>query len=123
MKNKKGFTLTEMLIVLVLLLAITTSTLLGMDQIQKQSAKKRLNELYKEIELASDIYVNNHPEIATNLLNNGVTGECIRIYSLQADGLLDNNLVDPVTGQKIPANLCVDVSAIDGVLVSDFSLE
>ena len=123
MKNKKGFTLTEMLIVLVLLLALTGTTLLGMEEIQKQGAKKRLRELSKEIEIAADVYVNTHPEISVNLLNNGVSGECVRIYSLQGAGLLDNRLVNPVTGEKIPANLCVDISVVDGVLVSSFDLE
>ena len=122
MKNKKGFTLTELLVVIVIILALTTTTLLSMDQVQKNAAKKRLKELTKEIEVASDVYLNTHPEITTNILNGSVTSECVRIYTLQSVGLLGNNLKNPVDNSSIPANLCVNASLEDGVVVSHFEL-
>ena len=80
----------------VIILALTTTTLIGMDQVQKNAAKKRLKELTKEIESATDVYLNTHPEITTNLLNGVTTKECVRIYTLQSVSLLANNLKNPV---------------------------
>ena len=122
MKNKKGFTLVEILVVLTLLVALTTTTLLSMENIRKNSGEKRLKELYSEIELATDIYLVNHGEVAEKLLNGESTSECVKIYKLINEGLLRNNLTNPVDGDPIPANLCVTVYISDGAVVSDFSL-
>ena len=122
MKNKKGFTLVEILVVLTLLVALTTTTLLSMESIRKNSGEKRLKELYSEIELATDVYLVNHGEIAEKLLNDESTSECVKIYKLINEGLLRNNLTNPVNGDPIPANLCVNVYILDGAVVSEFSL-
>ena len=123
MKNKKGFTLVEILVVLTLLVALTATTLLSMDKIRQNSGKKRLKELYREIELATDVYLVNHSEISEKILNGESTHECVKIYKLINENLLRNDLKNPVTGEDIPANLCVDVYISDGAVVSHFSLE
>ena len=123
MKNRKGFTLVELLVVLVLLLALTSTALLSMSRIQKNATNKRHKELIKEIELASDIYLSVHREISERLINSESDSECVKIYKLIDDGLLRSDLTDPSTGQRIPANLCVTVSINDGILESHFDLE
>ena len=123
MKSKKGFTLVELLVVLVLLLSLTATALLSMSRIQKNAANKRYRELIKEVELASDIYLGVHPEISERLINSESESECIKIYKLMDEGLLRSDLTNPVSGQRIPANLCITVSINDGILESHFDLD
>ena len=49
MKNKKGFTLIEILIVLVILVTVTTGATIGIKEIQKKSEQRSLKELYTMI--------------------------------------------------------------------------
>lgn len=123
MKNNKGFTLTELLVVIVILLSVTSGTIFGLQKIQNNSEEKRLKELIKEIEMAADIYINSHPAYMEDLLNTNEK-KCIRLYVLQREGLVDINLVNPVTGQNIPANLCVySEKDADGVIENTFNID
>ena len=117
MKNKKGFTLTELLIVIVLLVSILGTTIFGIEEISKQAKYKSLNETIKDIERATDIYFTNNPVHAKALLNGEIEEKCTRLYVLQ-------NLENPTTGQRRPGNLCIK-SKLDesGVIVHTFELE
>ena len=123
MNSKRGLTLIELLVTLTLILALTSVVLLSMDNVQKNSASKRLQELNEEIELASDVYLNMHGEITEKLLNGEEDSECVKIYKLIEEGLLRNELINPVTGERVPASLCVNVTVNDGVVESSFNLE
>lgn len=124
LKNKKGFTLTELLLVIVVLLAITSTSVFGVQKIQRESAKKRLDEIVDEIELAADIYLNRHPVYQETLLNNPTSSHCTRVYTLQSEGLLDIDLENPVTNRRIPGNLCVYATVDEnGVIVNNFNYE
>ena len=121
--NKKGFTLTELLVVITLLVAITTSTIFGIDEIASQAKEKSLKEIIKEIEQATDIYFSNNQVYAKSLLNGEVEEKCTRVYILQNEGLLDIDLKNPVTDERIPGNLCV-ISKLnsDGIIIHEFKL-
>lgn len=124
MKNKKGFTLTELLVVIVLLASILGTTIFGMDEISKQANTKSLNEIKKEIEMATDLYFSNNPVYAKALLNGEIDEKCTRVYILQNEDLLDINLINPATKERIPANLCVYSRVNEkGVIVHTFDLE
>lgn len=123
MKNKKGFTLTELLVVIVLLVAIAGTTIFGIDEIANNSKEKSLNELVKEIELATDLYINNNEVFSKALLNEEITEKCTRVYVLQNEGYLSLDLKNPVTNERIPGNLCV-MSKLneDGIIIHEFNL-
>lgn len=123
MKNKKGFTLTELLIVIVLLVSILGTTIFGIEEISTQVKYKSLNETIKDIERATDIYFTNNPVHAKALLNGEIEEKCTRLYVLQNENLIDINLENPTTGQRIPGNLCIK-SKLDesGVIVHTFEL-
>ena len=124
MKNKKGFTLTELLVVIVVLLTITSTSIFGVQKIQEESAKKRLAEIIDEIELAADVYLSSHPVYTEQLLNSEGQTHCTRLYILQKEGLLDIYLTNPVTNKRIPWNLCVYASVdTNGVVVNTFNIE
>ena len=122
--NKKGFTLIEILMVLVILVAITVAGTFGIQSIQKKSEEQALNELYSEILLAADVYLNENESFATDLLNKEVDEKCIRIYTLQNEGLLSTSLTNPVTKKLIPGNLCViSYLSEDGTIKNSFNEE
>ena len=122
--NKKGFTLIEILVVLVILVAITVAGTFGIQSIQKKSEEQALNELYSEILLAADVYLNENETFATDLLNKEVDEKCIRIYTLQNEGLLSTSLTNPVTKKLIPGNLCViSYLSEDGTIKNSFNEE
>ena len=126
MKNKNGFTLTELLVVMVLLLAISSSTMIGLRNIEQKSREKQREETIKMIEKAADVYLTTHEDILLNLLNGGTTDGkvCTKIYQLQNDGLLEEDIENPMTNTLIQANLCV-YSSVDanGAVVSKFELD
>ncbi len=124
MKNKKGFTLTEILVVIVLLVVVTGSTIFGIDEISKQSREKRLKELIKDIERATDVYFSDNDVYNDALLNGGIENRCTRLYILQNEGLIDMDLINPVTNKRIPGNLCVySTLDEDGVITHTFSID
>ena len=120
--NKKGFTLIEILMVLVILVSITVAGTFGIQSIQKKSEEQALNELYSEILSAADVYLNENETFTTDILNKEVDEKCIRIYTLQNEGLLSTSLTNPVTKKLIPGNLCV-ISYLgeDGTIKNVFS--
>ncbi len=120
--NKKGFTLIEILMVLVILVTITVAGTFGIQSIQKKSEEKSLEELYSEILLAADVYLNENETFTTDLLNKEVDEKCIRIYTLQNEGLLSTSLTNPVTKKLIPGNLCViSYLSEDGTIKNSFN--
>ena len=124
MKNKRGFTLIEILIVLVVLVTVTTGATIGIKEIQKKSEQKSLRELYTMVETAADTYLNLNDESRLELLNDEITEKCIRVYILQNAGLVKSDLDNPVTKKRVPGNLCV-ISYIneEGVIENYFDLD
>jgi len=124
MKNKKGFTLVELLVVIVLLVVITGGSIFGIDEISENVREKRLEELLRQIEMAADVYYSNNEVHRSALLNGEVNSKCTRVYILQNEGLLKTDLINPTTNERIPGNLCV-LSHLDenGVIVHEFNLE
>ena len=124
MKNKRGFTLIEILIVLVVLVTVTAGATIGIKEIQKRSEERNLRELYTMIETAADTYLSINDEYREELLNDEITEKCLRIYILQNEGLLKEELSNPVTKKRIPGNLCV-ISYIndEGLIENHFDLD
>lgn len=105
--NKKGFTLTELLIVIVLLIVVMGSTILNMQKISEESRIKNLKRIKTQVELATKVYFNNTKVYEQSLLNGSSTEICTRLYVLENKDLIDIDLTDPMTGKRIPGNLCV----------------
>lgn len=123
-KNKNGFTLTEILVVISILVVVTTGTMFGMDEVAKKTNEKRLNDLIKEIELAADAYITDNDVYRKALLNGEITEKCTKIYVLQNANLLDTELINPITNERIPGNLCVySTLNANGIIENNFSLD
>ena len=124
MKNKKGFTLIELLVVIIILVSVAGTTIIGIDEITKQTQEKELKNIINEIELATDVYINSNEVYRKSLLNGEITEKCTRVYVLQNENLIDLDLKNPVTNKRIPGNLCV-YSRVDedGIIKHIFTID
>ena len=106
MKNKKGFTLVEMLAVVTILALATSSSIINIQKISKESKEKRYNDVINEIVMATDVYINNNDALRKSILNNN-TKVCTRIYTLQNEGYINSDIINPLTNKLLQANMCV----------------
>lgn len=122
--NKKGFTLIEIMIIIGIVAVVSTTGTILFTQTLKQLNEKKLEDTIEEIELATDVYFNKYPYLMEELYQ-GYTGEkiCTRIYKLQNEGLIDKDIKNPLTNERISGTLCV-YSTLDenGNIKHGFSL-
>ncbi len=122
--NKKGFTLIEIIVIIAVIAAVSTSGTIMFTKTVQSFNQAKLNELTEQIEYATDVYFNKYPHIMEELYK-GYTGDtiCTKLYMLQNDGLLNKNLINPITHEIISGTLCV-YSTLDenGNIVHEFTL-
>lgn len=98
---KKGFTLVELLAVLVILGVITLVAVPNIMKTNENSRQKEIDEYKKTIENAAEIYVETHPN------NQGVIGLvngeelCVEKDAILEYGLLNKNLRNPQTSASV----------------------
>lgn len=95
MKDKKGFTLVELLAVLVILVGISMVAVMGISSSLERRDEKEMEE---EIELAK-----NSAKIYFSL-SNGVT-------SVKISELINNNYLDEQKVSKLDKNKCIKISS------------
>ncbi len=101
MKNKKGFTLIELIIVISLLVVVAgLFTMSMMKSINKQKEEEN-KDIVAQIVSAANAYVSVNPQEVENLFN-GYGYVDIPIGTLRDDGLLSEDLKDAKTGKRIP---------------------
>lgn len=108
MKNNKGFTLVEMLVVLAIIAILSVAifpNFLAMKESQSEKFSESMNILLKS---ASKIYVSNNRSIVDEELKNG--SYCITIAALKAYDYVSIPTYDPVTNNKINTKRCVYIS-------------
>ncbi len=105
--NKKGFTLTELLVVVVILLLVMGTSVIGMQKISEESKIKNLKRIKTEVEEATEVYFTDNNIYEQNLLNGSADEICTRLYVLINKGYIDMDLTNPLTGKRLPGNLCV----------------
>lgn len=98
--NNKGFTLTELIVVMVLIGIISLIAFPAIDKLQTQNQKEIYYEYEKVLKVGAKLYVDQY---SRDLWSQGENG--CRSISYQV--LRDNNLVKEFTGKK---NAVVDYS-------------
>ncbi len=116
MKNNKGFTLIEMLVVIAIILALSVSAGLSADFSLKKAQKNEYKDIMWEVFKAADVYseLSSHESCLTS------SGCNARIDGLVAEGLLDENIYKkniPIytTNRKFAAATVLVVKKVDGV--------
>lgn len=101
MKKKKGFTLTEIIIVIGILIVIAGVFAINMIRNLNQSRVDEQENNIARIKSAADVYVSMNPD-AVERLYNGYGYVDIPIGDLRDGGLLSEDLKDAETGEKVP---------------------
>ena len=101
--NKKGFTLIEVLGVIILLAIVTTITVPAITRQIKKGNEESYNAQIKRIKTAADLYVSD------NL--NYFTSECTDIFlsTLQNNNYVDKDITNPLTNELFDKNMNIKV--------------
>lgn len=100
MKTRNGFTIVEIIVSLVILVAIGLVVGLGLNKVFDKSKTDDYDTFVNKIISSADVYLTNNSTIATQLQSDrGYV--LIKVADLIAEGLLDEDLVNPETGEKL----------------------
>ncbi len=102
MRNKKGFTLVEVLVSIGLLALLGSVIAISLNRVFKDNNKKNYDEYVEKIKSAAMLYVNNTVDILNDL--NDFSFKIITIGDLVDNGYLNDNLVNPDTNEKVGKN-------------------
>jgi prepilin-type N-terminal cleavage/methylation domain-containing protein len=121
--NKKGFTLVELLAVIVILGVLLSLVVMSVNTYLKKAKETSLNSLIKSIEETSEIYLSDHSSEYPQL---NVVGSS---FTFELEELVDNNyikkpVIDDVKGENIPLTTLINVTVVsDSEIKVDFLYE
>lgn len=101
--KKQGFTLVELLVTIVLLGIVAAIVIYNMTSVNKTSKESDYERYIAAVKSAADVYATNNPE-AFNDLYVSKAYVYLTIGDLVRSGLLDENLENPYTNEKIDFN-------------------
>lgn len=123
MKNKKGFTLVEIIIVIALLITIAGMFAMNMVSTLNKNRKEENEKVTTEIISAADAYVSINPDKVAALYNGSGFVE-IEVGELRDAGFLSETLKDAETGEIIPDDRIVKVRVnIEGDFYFEYPVE
>lgn len=100
--NKKGFTLVEVLVVIVIMSIVATSSVVMYNKSIERRKREEFYSLCEKMEVAAEAYVYDNDISITN-----TTSQCkVTLANLQSEFLIDDNLVNPITN-AIVSDVCV----------------
>lgn len=106
--EKRGFTLTEMLGVMTLLVVIFALIYPNVINMMEKSKQSEYEEYLSNVYLATEAYINSNNEISSLLSDVGSTVK-VTFSDLLASGYLNSKLVDPKTNERTSSNPSVEV--------------
>lgn len=123
MKNKRGFTIVEIIIVIGLLATIAGIFALNMINTLNKNREEENETIVKEIISAADAYVTINPDKVEALYNGSGFVE-IKVGELRDAGFLSETLKDAETGEIIPDERIVKVRVnIEGDFYFEYPVE
>ena len=108
MKNKKGFTLVEILVSIGLLALLGSVIAISLNRVFKDNNKKHYNEYVEKIKSSAMLFVNNTVDIINDLNDNSF--KIITIGDLIDNGYVNDTLVNPSTDEKVGKEEKIQVS-------------
>lgn len=101
--NKKGFTLIELIAVIILIGALLTVAVPGMINLVENRKEKLYNSTVKEIKKVASQYIASHPEIISDNFT-------IEISTLCTDKYLSCPIINPITGEEMNGHVAITFS-------------
>ena len=108
MRNKKGFTLVEILVSIGLLALLGSVIAISLNRVFKDNNKKNYNEYVEKIKSSAMLFVNNTVDIINDLNDNSF--KIITIGDLIDNGYVNDTLVNPNTDEKVGKEEKIQVS-------------
>ena len=108
MKNKKGFTLVEILVSIGLLALLGSVIAISLNRVFKDNNEKHYNEYVEKIKSSAMLFVNNTVDIINDLNDNSF--KIITIGDLIDNGYVNDTLVNPNTDEKVGKEEKIQVS-------------
>ena len=108
MRNKKGFTLVEVLVSIGLLALLGSVIAISLNRVFKDNNKKHYNEYVEKIKSSAMLFVNNTVDIINDLNDNSF--KIITIGDLIDNGYVNDTLVNPNTDEKVGKEEKIQVS-------------
>ncbi len=108
MRNKKGFTLVEVLVSIGLLALLGSVIAISLNRVFKDNNIKNYNEYVEKIKSSAMLYVNNTVDIINDLNDNSF--KIITIGDLIDNGYVNDSLVNPNTDEKVGKEEKIQVS-------------
>lgn len=104
---KKGFTLMELLLVIVIVAMIGLSTTIVFSEVQENNAENNLKEQYLDIQRAAKAYIDLNDSRSASFSELGAA--YVTVGELQSKGYLKSELINDVTKKQIDANYIVKI--------------
>lgn len=100
LKNKKGFTLIEIIVAIVLIGIVGTTSVVSINKANEKKEYKKLEKMNNNLTTALEVYLANHSEIEENLMLNAKAA-VVTLENLKNEGLIEEGLVNPVNDEKL----------------------
>ncbi len=105
-KNIKGFTLLELLGVILIITFIILVVVPTINRAVESSKEKLYQAQASNIESAAKIWAADNPNVIPKKNNETTT---VFLYTLKNSGILDDDLINPLTDKKFPDNTLIEI--------------
>ena len=105
--NKKGFTLMELLFVIVIVAVISISSVIVFGNIDDETALKDRANIYMDIQKSALLYIDLNDAWLNQFKSNGEIK--IELSELKQANYISFDVTDPVTNKEIPSNYMVQI--------------
>ena len=99
MKNKSGFTLMELLVVVAIIAVVGVSAVISFASIKDETAEKELRNKYIEIQRGANLYLDLHSTDQKWFIESKKID--IKLSDLRSENYITSDLSNPVTGGVI----------------------
>lgn len=113
---KKGFTLAEVMAVIVIMASLALIIIPIVDKQIKDGKKKAYDDQITIIKNALELYMENLELKENDMMQ-------ITLYQLKYSGFIANDIANPITGENFPNDAIITISNIDGNYNYDINME
>ncbi len=115
---KKGFTLMELLVVIVIISVVTVSATISFMNIDNDTTNKDLKSKYVEIQRAASMYIDLNDSWLTQFAEKREM--FIKLSELKNTNYVSADIVNPVTNEEIPGNYSIKIYINSKDAVSEY---